>query len=181
MASGFVVLPKARIEVCAADPECEGRIYLCHPYLDLSEPAQPMLVATNGHVLAAAPVKIEGEVPEGPLSKDALKYVRDDGDCRMFFDGDMHGLKGEAMFKRPPPVKFPSWRKVAVPNSDPVISFDGAYLDLIQTELGRRKGIALSFARLPDGSIDRAAAARVRLTDNRDVLVLLMPMKIGTP
>src|SRR5690606_20867227 len=92
---GTVILPAGQVELCAAkgDVRC---YYLNMPYLDLADPEKPMLVASNGHVLAAAPVTIEGDVSEGPIPIEAIKYARrkktrQPSRAQLVFDGPMVG------------------------------------------------------------------------------------------
>ena len=127
----YIVLPEGQVELCAAKGDI--RYYLNHPFLDLSDEKRPMLVATNGHVLAAAPVAIHGNVSQGPIPLEAIKRARAAAkkrktpEVQLVFIGDMCGTP-DALFKRPPfDFTYPDWRKI-IPKSngsDPDMSFNG--------------------------------------------------------
>jgi len=135
-----ITLPKIKVEMAVAIGDV--RFYLNHPYLDLQGDL-PMLVATNGHLLLAAEVQIDGDVSEGPLPLEGIIRVRKQADkyCApvMQVNGNMVGT-GDVMFKRPDLgiSKYPDWRKV-VPeydhNAKPDIAFKPRYLKLMADAL----------------------------------------------
>jgi hypothetical protein len=59
--------------ICSKD---ETRQHLCSPYLDLTNPADPRLVATDGHAMVALKVEEPDEHDAtGHVSIDALKAL----------------------------------------------------------------------------------------------------------
>lgn len=188
-AQNVLILPHGRIELCAARGDV--RYYLNTPYLDLSDKKQPMLVATNGHVLAAAPVTIEGQVTQGPIPIAAIKAARavktkqPQIGHRLIFDGNMVGT-GEVMWKRPEDVKYPDWRKVVpklAAKAEPDIGVNGDYIAMLQDALagtGKKwRGLGIFLAR--DGEkIATGGAIRIRSAhaDCQDVIGVVMPMRV---
>ena len=183
-----LVLPVAKVELCTAKGNV--RYYLNYPYLDLSDKKKPMLVATNGHVLAAAPVLIGSKVKEGPLPLAALKAARavrskqPQIGHRLYLEGAMVGT-GDVMYKRPDgDFKFPDWRKVFVPpetDRKPDVRFNGNYMKLMQDVFGgtlMMTGLSVFLGR--DGkATDPTKPILVRGSnpDARDTIAVVMPMR----
>jgi len=181
--NGSIILPGALVELCVA-PKEEIRYYLQWPYLDLREPGSPMLVATNGKNLLAAPVVVEGELVSCSLPLEAIAYARRYPTPRLTFSGEMCGTD-EAMFRIPDnDSKYPLWRKLVdgAPNGPGDIGIGASLLDMLHRALGenRYNGVTLTVSRKKDGSIDPAGVVRVRSTsgENADAIALLMPMRI---
>lgn len=183
----YIVLPDALVEDLAAKKDI--RFYLNQPYLDLSG-SKPMLVATNGHLLVAAPVEVSGDVPQGPIPIEAIKRVRkttgkDTGLNRLVFKDGMCG-NGKVMFERPyMDCKFPAWRTL-VPKFKkgvaPDITFDARYFKAMQDALApgmkiSQAGTAVFLQRDKKGDVDPRAAFRVMCKRHDDVLAVIMPMR----
>lgn len=186
-----LVLPAARVELCAAKGDL--RYYLNWPYLDLRDKKRPMLVATNGHILAAAPVEIEGDVKEGPIPAKAIQAARavktkqPQAGHRLIFDGDMCGT-GEVMYRRPSSYfKFPDWREV-VPklpkDTAPDIGLNGDYITTLQNVMDVRRrgwrGLKLTMQRDEQNALAKNKGLLVRGFDPdlEGVVAVLMPMHV---
>jgi hypothetical protein len=185
-----VVLPTGRVELCAARGDI--RYYLNHPFLDLSDKKKPMLVATNGHVMAVAHVAIEGDVTEGPVPVAAIKAARavktkqPQIGARLLFVGDMCGTK-DVMFRRPQyDFKFPDWRKVipqVAKDAKPDIGINGDYMHTLQLALSgksaRYPGLKF-YCTHENGSLSANKAVRVMSVDAacQDVIGVVMPLSI---
>lgn len=186
-----VVLPAARVELCAAKGDV--RYYLNWPYLDLSDKKRPMLVATNGHMLAAAPVTIEGDVKAGPIPVKAIQAARavrtkqPHVGHRLIFDGDMCGT-GEVMYRRPSSdFKYPDWRS-AVPkldkNAKPDIGVNGDYVATLQNVVaGTRKkwrGLSITMLRDEEKNIAKNQPMLIRSLDPElaETIAVLMPLHV---
>lgn len=105
----YIVLPEERVELCVAKNDV--RYYLQWPYLDLRGD-EPMLVATNGHILAAAPVEVVGDFPQGPLPVIAIKVARKSKEGNLYLENGRVGTL-DAMYKRPEDhAKYPQWTNV---------------------------------------------------------------------
>lgn len=186
---GSITLPDVRVELCAATQDV--RWYLNWPYLDLREPGQPMLVATDGHKLLAAPVEVSGELESCALPLEAFQAARQGPSPHCItFDGEMCGTD-EAMFRIPGRenqngFKYPLWRNVAkdAPKTKPAIGINAASLDTLHKALGGDKyhGITLAFTTTKDGDTDPARLVRVRhishSKNDEAVIAILMPMRI---
>lgn len=185
---GHVVLSSAQVELCAAKNDV--RYYLNEPYLDMSDLEHPMLVATNGHVLVAAPVEVVGKVSAGPVPGEAIKRARKHktrkpGQPTLTFARDMVGT-GDVMFRRHEPVHFPDWRKVIdeeAKKREPDLAVNGDYMTLVQkaiTPPGRMRGVRLHFCRDEEGAIDNTKGFLVTaISPNHDngVIGVVMPMR----
>jgi hypothetical protein len=104
--------------ICSKD---ETRQNLCSPYLDLTNPADPRLVATDGHAMVALKVEEPDEHDAtGHVSVDALKAARKRGELGYVLCNGSCALPGGATFPRPDVGTFPDWRQVM-----PTISREG--------------------------------------------------------
>jgi len=183
----YIVLPCALIEDIAAKNDV--RFYLNDPYLDMRG-KKPMLVATNGHLLAAAPVVVSGDVPQGPIPFEAIKRVRKDQKHKAnpdlyFADNDMCGT-GKVMFKREHmDCKYPDWSQLVpklTKTASPDITFDARYFKAMQDALApgakiAQAGCGIFLRRDKKGNTDPRAAFRVVCKKNDDVLAVIMPMQ----
>lgn len=127
-----------------------ARIAITHPYLDTSDPAKPVLVATSGVILAVVPVEATpGEA--GYVSTVALKADRklktELGITRQgtaFLLGNGAVLPAETAADS----KFPNWEQV-VPNFDPAtsrkITFNPTLLLNLAKAIGSPEGVTLEF------------------------------------
>jgi len=180
----YIVLPDVLVEDLAAKGDV--RHYLNEPYLD-KRGKQPMLVATNGHLLIAAPVEIVGEVPQGPIPTEAIKRCRKTDKTlppRMCFDADMCGT-GKVMFERENmDCKYPEWTNI-VPKMKkgvaPDICFDARYFQAMQAALAPSAkigtaGTAVFLQRKENGDVDPRASFRV-MCKHDDVIGVIMPMR----
>ena len=183
----YVVLPVALIEDLAAKHDI--RFYLNDPYLDLRG-KKPMLVATNGHLLAAAPVEVSGDVPQGPIPLEAIKRVRKDQKDKanpdLYFAADDMCGTGKVMFKREHmDCKYPDWTQMVPKLSDktqPDITFDARYFKAMQDALApgvkiAQAGVAVFLKRDKAGVVDPRAAFRVKCKRSDDVIGVIMPMQ----
>jgi hypothetical protein len=114
--NGSIVLPEAEVERCAAKGDV--RYYLNWPYLDLSDKKKPMLVASNGHVLAGASVHLKGTIQPGPIPLEAIAQARKEakaaggGEVKLVFKDFMVGTENQ-MFKRPDgDFTYLDWRTI---------------------------------------------------------------------
>ncbi len=179
----YITVPHALIEDIAANKDV--RFYLNQPYLD-KRGKKPMLVATNGHMLAAAPVEVHGDVEQGPIPTEAIKRCRKADRTLppvMYFDGLLCGT-GKVMFEREfMDCKFPDWTKL-IPKkrkgpSD--IAFDARYFKMLQdalapgTKIGQA-GTAVWLQYDGKGKVDSKAAFRVDCKDD-EAIGVLMPMR----
>lgn len=183
-----ITLSPGRIEDCCAKDD-EPRYYLKWPYLDLSG-KKPLLVATNGAILAAITVRIDGEVSEGPLPVEALKAARrevsgtSENPKLLVFDKEWVGTE-KALFRRPGmdgKYKFPDWRRV-VPeveaDQQPDIGFDAEYLARCQRALGNGDKYHTARFYLQKNDIKGAKAALVRpMSNDFDAFCVIMPMRV---
>lgn len=186
-----LILPVAKIELCAAKGDV--RYYLNWPYLDLSDEKKPILVATNGHVLAAAEVRVGSKVTAGPLPVAAIRAARavktkqPQIGARLIFNGDMVGTP-DVMYRRPSgDFKYPDWRKV-VPKikKDRKADFgvNGAYMKLMQDVFGNghfdRGGLAVFGGQddSPDTKEKTPILLRSINPDTFETIGVVMPLHI---
>ena len=188
-ALNLVILPEARVELCASKGDV--RYYLNWAYLDLSDKTQPMLVASNGRILAAAPVTIEGAVTAGPIPVEAIKAARavkttqPQIGARLIFEGDMCGTR-DVMYRRPAnDFKYPDWRSVVpqLPKSTtPDIGLNGDYIATIQKVLKGRKygGLKFTMQRDEKNAIVKNKAVLLQGYDAEfaGAVAVVMPMAI---
>jgi DNA polymerase III sliding clamp (beta) subunit (PCNA family) len=183
-------LPQALIEDLAAKNDV--RYYLNDPYLD-KRGDTPMLVATNGHVLAAIPVKLHGDIEQGPIPTEAIKRCRKDqrthAEKFLYFEAGRCGT-GKVMFEREHmDCKFPQWTnlvpKIDTEKADYDICIDAAYMDLMQKSLcgGPRKkhasqGVEVYLAR-KGKTIDPRAAFLIKPAPKGEagIIGVIMPMR----
>lgn len=181
--NGTLVLPEAKVELCVAKNDV--RYYLNFPYLDLTDPKKPMLLGCNGHYLAAAPVRIKGEVQPGPLPIEAINAARKSaskaGVPTLVFDGFMVGT-GVHMFKRPDHgLMFPDWRK-AVPDTkgrEHDIALNASYIALMARALsdGNFNCLRIYCGRDDKNAVDSTQAAVFRTSPESDAFGVVMPMR----
>ena len=67
-------LPISKIELACAKKD--ARKYLEVPYIDASDPENPVMVASTGTILAVAPVTLDDDDVGGYLPHDAIKAAR---------------------------------------------------------------------------------------------------------
>jgi len=190
-----VEIPSVKLEtLCAVN---DVRHYLYHPFLDLSDPDKPMLVATNGHLFTACEVKVHGAVTRGPIPCDAIKAARQEHARRnrgrrqhtgepaaVFFEGDRVGTD-TVMFKRPcyedifkdrpdgNATGWVNWRAMvaATQGDTDDIGIDAALLYRLSRAMygGRTKGlgVVLSIGRDKHGQLDPRAGLQVRWLGRR--------------
>lgn len=103
-------------EACSKD---KTRAAICEPYLDLSEPEKPVVVATDGRIMAVVPQDptcVHGDT-EGYVNKLALKDARKgcaeavvecNGTARSIGSGVEYPRHGEGNVD----FQFPNWRQV---------------------------------------------------------------------
>jgi len=102
-----------------------ARGLLCHAYLeiDAANPEKGTLVATDGHMLACAPVKVDEGDTAGPVSPEALerarKLVKGRNGVATLSAGADHKLEDGSILPRPngkdldgTPIPYPDWRQV---------------------------------------------------------------------
>ncbi len=185
----YVVLPDALIEDLAGKKDI--RFYLNSPYLDLRGD-KPMLVATNGHLLAAASVEISGDVEQGPIPTEAIKRVRKDdknmgiNTKHLYFEGGRCGT-GKVMFEREHmDCKYPDWTNIVktkvTAETKPDITFDARYFKTMQDVLAPGEkvgeaGIAIFLERDANGDVDPESAFHVKCRKRGDVIAIIMPMR----
>lgn len=196
-----MILPENLIEHVA--PKKDIRRYLTHVYLDAPAPvpddaeqgAPGMLVATNGHILAAVPVTLEpGDAP-GYVTTEAIKAARTAARKNRKPEPVIHANGALAIADGPtyprPAVddvgRFPDWRAVypraLQDDGPPDIMIDADLLATLAAALDSGKGrrVALRFSRRTDDegreTIDPSAVIRVTGTDP-DAIGLIMPCRL---
>lgn len=141
--NGSMALPDALVELAAA--KSDVRWYLNWPYLDMTDRKKPAMVATNGHVMAMAPVAVTGSVQAGPLPFEAIvaarKAAKKTGKtAKLTFAGDLVGTSDQ-MFKRPKhDFTYPDWRKIVndadVNGREHDVALNGDYMAMMQKVIG---------------------------------------------
>jgi DNA polymerase III sliding clamp (beta) subunit (PCNA family) len=133
--------------ICSKD---ETRQHLCSPYLDLTNPADPRLVATDGHAMVALKVEEPDEHDAtGHVSVDALKAARKRGELGYVLCNGSCALPGGATFPRPDVGTFPDWRMVMPKEEregEHSIAFDVKLLKAIVDACGGEGNVTLHFA-----------------------------------
>jgi hypothetical protein len=179
--NGSLILPTAKVEMAVATND-DLRYYLTLPYLDLREPEDPQLVATNGHMLIAAPVTITGKLESTWIPVEAIAAARKQQPAELRFASGMCGTK-LAMFAAPTwtgDAKYPEWRRLlkTAPEGETDVMLQGRYLDKLAMALGDDKytGLKLCFSK-KDGKIVQNDAVRVNSLDC-EATTLLMTMRL---
>jgi len=119
----------SKIEKLVAD---ETRVVISAPYLDLSDKSAPVLVATNGKVLAVVPVIPDTSDTQGYISVDAIKSSRTRENNNEILVNGTQKLKSCEM-PRPDLGVFPNWRPL-LESKKPVvvtITIDAALLSAL--------------------------------------------------
>jgi len=106
----------------------EPRVHLCQPYLDLSDPADPRLVAINGVCFAAVAVDLDGDdgALAGPITRGAMKAANSvseqtAGKSELIATDVVRSEKAGLTFDRPPETNpFPGWRAM-IPTRQPTV------------------------------------------------------------
>lgn len=164
---------KAKIEkACSTD---RTRSNLRNPYLDCGYGSDIRLVATNGYMLCALKIDLDGDDPEtltsGCIPLDAIKAARK-AKAPMKVEIDAVTVNG-VRYPRPS-VVFPAWRMVisqieASPQT--FLSFNASYLsDLIEACGGDKRASLHS-----TGPLD---AIRVEIGGVPDAIAILIPMRL---
>lgn len=95
-----------------------SRHVITEPYLDMVQ--SPVMVATNGAMLAVVPVETDIEDKTGFVTAEALKAERK-AKLGMLCNGELKITNGPAFF-RPDNGKFPNWRTI-LPAEDREVVF----------------------------------------------------------
>ena len=171
--------------ICSTDTTREN---LCSPYLDLSDPLKPYLVATDGHRLVALALAA-GELNDGLHNKDepqqwtdisghipleALKAARK---LKSWIDAsraDVVRVIGGATYPRPSAdLRFPDWRQVCPSPDRPEIHYG------IRAKYLKDVADALGATELPLYFSAEDSADPVRVWDG-DHIAVIMPVRMGS-
>lgn len=164
---------KAKIEkACSSD---RTRFNINDPWLDASDPTDIRLVATNGHMMCALRIDLDGDDPEslssGYIPLDAIKASRK---ChgRMTVEAE-HVIVNDVRYPRPTHV-FPAWRMV-LPTTEPqplsYMTFDVKLLADLIAACGGVKQAVLRAA-------DNLSPIKVDVCGEPDAIAVLMPMRL---
>jgi len=164
---------KYQIEKTASkDPT---RYVLNDPYLDTSEIDKPVLVATDGRMLAVVPVEVLPEDMSGHVPVDAIKELRKDksGKSEINLNGKVEVVNADKItrFTRPEGT-FPNWKQVVPQGGEKfTISFNPEMLLRVAQAVGCEKGkaITLKFK----GPLDP-----IKIETGNGAYGVLMPMKL---
>lgn len=105
-----------KIELAASKDA--SRYVITEPYLDMTQ--EPVMVATNGAILAVVPVETEKGDVSGFVTAEALKAERK-AKLGMLCNGELKVAGGPSFF-RPDNGAFPNWRTV-LPDKDREVVF----------------------------------------------------------
>jgi len=181
-----------KIEQCQA--KSDVRYFLRDIYLDKQDADKPVLVATNGNILAVIPAIDADNDTEGFISAEALKAARRKECGSVTLNGAQDVLNGPS-FPRPlttddgrPDAKYPDWRRVVPENpGKPDICLDAELVIRLARALCDVKGNApkmlrLHLARTDSGEIDRTGAVYVEpdLSDPAEMgtFGVIMPCRV---
>lgn len=197
--TNYIELPFGKIEDCAASAN-EIRDYISQPYLDLKEKGNPVIVATNGHVLVCYPVTVVGKVKEGWLDREAMtaarKVKKQTFDAyKLVFEGNMHGVENGVMYPRPSfKNPFPDWRAITEkdcpdPHGKPDFAVDMQYINRVARAMQRSnktQQTVVTLDRLDDGKINprgkiivKSLGGSVDDKDGRRPFAVVMPVHSG--
>lgn len=160
------------------DPEAT-RFALAHPYLDLSDPDNPVLVGTNGRTLIAVPVSETTEDQSGLVHTEAIRLAREPERTRrqhiaLKVSATETAIPEFCSFKAPQ-GKFPKWRDCNVEDGREEVSI-GLNLkmlyELVKASGGDAEYVMLHFAKGAKG-IDMTRAMRVEVAGS-DATCLMM-------
>ena len=152
-----------KIELCASDDET--RPVLSHPYLDMTDPQKPLLVATDGRRIAILPVTVEEGECSGWVSTDALTAARKSAGKKGVSMIHCNGACETGGVRYPRPGfdrEFPNWRQVIPDYSKAKTVKLSLNVDLL---MGLAKGmgvdsVELTIAPDEDGGVTAALVAR---------------------
>ena len=157
----------------------DAREMLTEPYLDADK---SLIVATNGHILAACPVLLDEDDTSGVVSTEAIKAAiktspgrRQDKTANVKANGSLE-LDNGATYPREDKGQFPQYERV-IPDKDKaemVISFDAKLLkdlaDAINTPGNSQIKLHI---------VDNNSAFYVESDNNSDCYGVLMPCRIN--
>ena len=98
-----------KIELAASKDQT--RYVLTEPYLDMTQ--SPVMVSTNGAIIAVVPVETDDGDKAGYVTGEALKAERK-AKLGMLCNGELKVINGPS-FQRPELGQFPNWRQVLPP------------------------------------------------------------------
>jgi hypothetical protein len=186
--------PQFFIEECVSRDET--RPHLVSAHLDK---AKARLVATDGHMLVAIPVKVEAGDVDGPVPKEALREARshanrtrysrkkgDDGLPRIRVGKRLLDTGG-AIYRRPPPCTFPPWELV-IPTVEPgepgtvTIGFNPHLFVAVAKAIGegtRRPFVQVTF-KLPNAGQEALEPFVIRAGNGSgEAIAVVMPARTG--
>lgn len=161
------------------DPEAT-RFALAHPYLDLSDPDNPVLVGTNGRTLIAVPVSETTEDQSGSVHTEAIKLAREPErtwrqHIALKVSATETAIPEFCSFKAPQ-GKFPNWRECGVEEGreEVSISLDVELLyNLVKAAGGVPGYVTLHFAKGAKG-IDTRRVMRVEVTGSAAMCLMML-------
>lgn len=177
--------PTALLEKVCSHPKAV-RPLLERPYLDATDPENPVAVATNGRLMAVIPVKADA-TESGYLSIAALKQARKskakDGGVSITFGANRaHVLENGMQLPREDVEgsQFPLWRN-CVPASDrPItlrLSLNPSTLLALAEAIGSGEGVTLEIHDEKSPVIVRPLAAKARESLIRGAFGVFMPAR----
>ena len=190
-----MIYPDTKLELACAKKD--SRYYLMTPWLDSKGP-DPLVVATDGHIIAALPAEILSDDVDGMVPLDAIKASRDksnaflQGGCSITLTESSAEMISGQSFPRSNGETFPDHTVVfkdhAARNEKCDILLDVAMLKRLADALHDRKGnkvlgMRLWFGKNPDGTIDgcKSVYMEPKLADDESDLPLrkgvLMPIR----
>lgn len=176
-----------KIELCASDDET--RYVLTHPYLDMTDPEKPVIVATDGKRMAVIPVTVEEGECSGFVAKEALAAARKAAGKKGVSMIHCNGACETGGVRYPRPEfdgrNYPNWRQV-IPDYSKVKTVKlSLNVDLL---MGLAKGMGvdsleLTIAPDEDGGVTAGLIARP-LPEKGQILPegtfgVIMPMRIS--
>lgn len=170
-----------KIELAASRDQT--RYSITEPYLDMTK--EPVMVATNGAIMAVVPVETEEGDASGFVTGEALKAERK-AKLGMLCNGELK-VAGGPTFSRPDNGAFPNWRTV-LPDKDREVVFQVGINVKMLWELCQAIGCEtaqLEFANSEDGIIVKPTSVNSRntmhtskLAANPDAYGVIMPTRL---
>lgn len=190
----MIIDNKYKIEKAASTDET--RLSLMDPRLDLQDKKGPVMVATDGKILAVIPVTVDEKDVAGMVPIEALLCGRKAGkvlgQTQLLLEKDTaKEAMTSATYRRSSDLSYPNWRQV-IPNSarsEVKLSFDIRLLAKLANAIGvgagtgKGKGdggdgiITLHIAKDADGEIRGQDPVRVTAKAGGDAVGVLMPCR----
>lgn len=151
-------------------PKEATRYAIPHPWLDLSDSAKPVLVATDGKILAVVPVSDVCDETSGPVPKEALRdafKVKGQHKGRVEANGKAVVYGTGATYVRPDAgCTMPDWRQIVPKCNRFTVCLDANLLAKLQDVLEQAQpglpGVMLSMDIDADGKVDTSVPILVQ-------------------